>query len=98
MVIELINNFFFFIKKKNLFMSFDHKLEIGKVGAISLYCYVGFIIYIFAENYSNEKIKFSEIKGFSDSSKEIAECIGNYALAFTVHNSVNKILSSNENK
>ncbi len=63
-------------------------VKISRIGACSIYCYVAFIIYVFIKHWADGKVDLSQVKSFSSDPKDIASSIGNFALAFMVHNAV----------
>lgn len=71
-------------------------VQLGRVGACSIYAYIILIIYLFIDNTASGTLKanIGETKYFT---KDIANILGNYALAFQSHNCIAEMMSQNKN-
>lgn len=71
-------------------------MKLGRVGACSIYSYIILIIYLFADN-AHSGTMSEGVKDIKYFTKDIAFILGNFALAFCVHNSIAELMSSNKN-
>lgn len=67
----------------------------GRIGACSIYTYIGLIIYLFSDNISEGRIS-DNIDKLEMFTPNIAYILGNFALAFCVHNSISELMSTNK--
>lgn len=72
-------------------------IQLGRVGACSIYAYIILIIYLFIDNCATGTLSKSidEVKLFTPN---IAFILGNFALAFCVHNCISEMMSTNKNQ
>lgn len=84
----------FFIKKMSIIV------KCAGYGAIAMYIYMAFILYIFFDNVAHDRItpNLKNLNLVSTDLSVIANIIGNFALAFQIHNSITAIMSTNAKK
>lgn len=80
----------FFVKK------IEFIVKMGRIGAVSIYAYLLLIFYLFFNNIHQGNLTkevVSEIKYFTPN---VANILGNFAMAFSVHNSITETMSNNK--
>lgn len=74
----------------------DFIVKIGRVGAISIYAYLVLILYLFIENAANDRINHDSVKTLDLFTPNVANILGNFAMAFAVHNAITELMSNNK--
>jgi len=74
-------------------------INLSRYGAISIYCYLVFILYAFFDNLIEGRLGGDfEIKMFTMDLKDISFMIGNFATTYIIHHEITQLMSANKNK